>query len=178
MGGPRGKARRGEVRFIVEDEELLHALNASQEGVGPALREAFYDVGSFLVREMRANMEAWGTVDTGGTLESIQAEITGRRGRLTLVVGPDADHAVIAATLETGRTPGSKLPPIGALLPWMARHNIPSEDEYPIIHAIAKYGLAGQPFPFAEPALTQGLEEIEQMFNDALDAVESDWTDA
>lgn len=178
----------GSITIEVDDTEVRRALNASLEGVQSAMREAMYDAGSVLVRGMRERLDAHGKRDTGGTIDSIMAEIVGRRGQIELIVGPDEEHAAVAATLEEGRAPGSKYPPPGVLPPWMARHGI-IETRYPvgsgygaveflIARKIGQMGMNNQPFPFAGPALSDNRQELDQIFDSVLDAIESDWAGA
>lgn len=72
----------------------------------------------------KAELEAKGNAkrDTG----DLQRRITGKVSRIPHGVrGEIGSNAPHAAATEEGREPGSKMPPPGALLGWMARHNIP-----------------------------------------------------
>ncbi len=168
-------AKGGGVRVEVDDADVRKGLNASVEGARTGMSEAFIDAGSLLVSTMRQNIEAHRKVDTGGLVNSIAAQITGRRGQQTLIVGPDQAHAAQAAVIEYGRRPGSKMPPQGVLLEWMGRHGIPEELEFVIRRNIGRNGLAGQPFPFAAPAYDDHRSELDALFEGVLDTVQRAW---
>lgn len=188
MSVTKYKLAGGAITVEVDDSKIRRAMNSSIAGAESAMREAMYDAGSILVRRMRQNLEDWGKIDTGETRDSIMAEIVGRRGQMTLEVGPDEAHAAVAATLEDGRSPGSRWPPPGVLPPWMFRHGITETRpavgsgygavEFLIARKIGEEGLRGQPFPFAGSALQDSMAELDEVFNGVLDAIESDWEGA
>lgn len=161
------------VKVTVDDSDVRKGLNASVEGARTAMSESLIDVGSLLVNSMRTAIESHNKVDTGGLRDSIAAEISGRRGLQTLVVGPDQAHAAQAAAIEFGRQAGSRMPPQGVLLPWMERHGIPAEAEFVVRRAIATRGWP--PFPFAAPALDQQRAAIDEAFAHVLDVVQAAW---
>lgn len=78
-------------------------------------------------------------VDEGRLRQSIAREVTPFLG----TVGTNLPYARV---VEEGRRPGAALPPPGVLLPWMRRHGIPAELEYPVRLAIARKGIAAKRF--------------------------------
>jgi hypothetical protein len=48
--------------------------------------------------------------------------------------------------IDSGRIPGSKMPPHGVLQEWMIRKSIPLNKEYPIRKSISIYGIPPVPF--------------------------------
>lgn len=168
-----GKVSGASVRVEIDDSDVRKGLNASVEGARTAMSEALLDVGSLLVGSMRVAIESHNKVDTGGLRDSIAFVIAGRRGLQTLTVGPDEAHAAQAAAIEYGRAAGSRMPPSGALLPWMERHGIAPELEFVVRRAIAERGW--RPFPFAGPALSEQRAALDEAFSHVLDVVEAAW---
>lgn len=141
--------------LAVNDADVRRAMNRSINGLATHVRAEFGAAGELITADMKRRIVAHRKVDTGRLRDAIDWEIEGRRGRLTLRVGPevgDPDIGIYPTVIERGRRPGSAMPPQGALLPWMARHGIPEEAEFPIRRKIAEEGMQGQPFPFAQPA--------------------------
>lgn len=75
-------------------------------------------------------------VASGRGQRSVQAKVTGRQ----FAFGSPLIHVRV---MDQGRRKGAKMPPRGALLPWMRRKGIPERDEYPIRRAISKRGITG-----------------------------------
>lgn len=179
MGVMRTTNERGAIQFIVDDTEVQKALNASEAGVRTAMREAMFDAGSLLVRAIRDNLTAQGLIATKDTYNSIMAEITGRRGQIELIVGSlDEADAVVAATLEGGRTPGSRMPPKGPILEWLAIKGLDPGMEFPLRRKIAGRGLQGQPFYILSDPFTASESEIERIFDEVLGDVAHSWESA
>lgn len=65
--------------------------------------------------------------------------VTAEEGR----VGTNLPYGKV---MDKGREPGKPMPPKGVLLPWMSRHGIPPEAEYPIRRAIGEKGITGDGF--------------------------------
>lgn len=163
-----GSPMRIEVKWNVA--ELVRALNRSQEGVRGRATALMHEIGKSAVSDMQSRLKSQGKVDTGNLVNAIQYRIEDRRGRQTLYVGPRAKDANVEpydAVIEFGRTPGSRMPPDGALLPWMSRHGIPAEKEYIIRRGIGLHGLRGQPFPYVEPA----AQSLEAAFGNGVEAL-------
>lgn len=171
----------GDVEINILDREVLAALNKSVAAVEPATRRAFESAGGRLVKRQRENLTKHGKVDrgeSGGLLGAITFKIAGRRGQMTLIAGPTAENnefADQARTIEGGRAPGSKMPPPGALIPWMQRKGIPEELEWRIGRQIADIGMWGQPFPFIAPSLDQEMGGISDDLEGILNAIERAW---
>lgn len=146
-------AAQSTVTIRVEDREVKSALAKAAAGVRPMCRSELDGTGKILRADMRRRLTRQGKVDTRRLWSSIDYEVQGRGASLRVEVGPRiADPGVepYDVTLEHGRRPGAKMPPKGVLLPWMARHGIPEEAEYPIRKKIGKEGLSAQPFPYIE----------------------------
>lgn len=62
---------------------------------------------------------------------------------VTAMWGASASYAL---PVDQGRKPGSKMPPQGALLPWMAAHGIPESSEFAVRAKIARDGIPAHPF--------------------------------
>lgn len=162
-------------RFSVDDRALVVALNKSVKGLQTDARAAFDEGGAEMVKNARRWIEKHGKVDTGNYRDSLFAEVTNRRGQLTLTVGPPERLDIQGSTLEFGRRPGSRMPPAGVLLPWMARHGIPESAEFVIRRAIGRNGLQGQPFPHIGLAVDDSLPVFDAAFERVLDKLEANF---
>lgn len=162
-------------RFTVDDRALRVALNKSVKGLQTDTREAFNEAGADVVKNARRWIEKWKKVDTGAYRDSLFAEVTERRGKMTLTVGPPERLDILGSTLEFGRKPGSRMPPQGALLPWMARHGIEDSAEFVIRRAIARNGMRGQPFPHIGPSVDDSLPAFDAAFSRVLDRLEANF---
>lgn len=169
-GGLRGGALKGGgVKLMVNDAEVRRALATAADAVQPAAEDAMDALGELLVLRMRTNLVRHRKVDrgaNGGLLDSISHKVEGRGTDLSVTAGPDERYKVQALTIENGRRPGSKMPPPGALLGWMSRHNIPAEAEFVVRRAIGRNGLRGQPFPFMAPAVEEGQKNLDAIFRE------------
>lgn len=138
-----------------DDKNLRVKLNRSQKGVRPIATGRMKETGGEIVKVMRANL-ARHPGKGGGKLEaSIGSRLDDRRGLQTLTVAPGVEDESVTApffmTIEKGRRPGSKRPPLAAMQPWFESHGIPEDAWFPIMKKIGESGLAGQPFPYIEP---------------------------
>jgi hypothetical protein len=95
---------------------------------------------------VRDDVRRFSPKDTGAFQKSVVYRTSARGDALegrVFSTGP----AVLASVIEEGRRPGAKMPPAGALLPWMARHGIPDDREFLVRRKIARDGLpAHRPF--------------------------------
>lgn len=161
--------------FTVDDKALRVALNKSLVGLQTDARAAMDAAGKIGVSSARRWIEKHGKVDTGNYRDSLFQSVTSRRGRLVLDVGPPERLDILGSTLEHGRRPGSRMPPPGVLLGWMARHGIPEEAEFPIRRKIARDGMNGQPFPHMAPAADDVSAELDKGFGVLLDRLEANF---
>ncbi len=144
---------KGTVTVRVEDQEVKSALRKAAAGVRPMCRSELDGIGKRLRADMRSRLTRHGKVDTRRLWTACEYEVQGRGASLRVEVGPrvgDPGVEPYDVTLENGRRPGATMPPGGALIPWMQRHGIPEEAEYPIRKKIGERGMAGQPFPYIE----------------------------
>lgn len=156
----------------VDDRQLRAALNRSAKGLQPDVREALRQSGVAITRRVRERLTGYRKVDTGRYRDSIRAIISDRRGRIELEVGPPPEFEILGLTLENGRRPGSKMPPPGALLPWMARHGIAPSSEFVVRRGIARNGMRGQPFPHMAPAFEDSRPDIDAAFDAVMNKLE------
>lgn len=115
--------------------------------------------------------------DTRLLMGSITHKISGSGASLRGEVGPSKNYGY---NVEFGRKPGSKPPPIDAIMPWVKRHtgvfsiktrsrsrskaNTKNDRSvaFLIARAIGRRGIP--PAPFMRPALDQNLSKIEALF--------------
>lgn len=115
------------------------------------LSRSLATIGDLVVRNAQTNLQRSGAVDTQDTLQGFRTRITpGRDGSFTLEV---SNASPGASATEYGRDPGSRMPPEGALLGWMARHGIPETMEFVLRRSIARNGITAR--PFLRPAVDQ-----------------------
>lgn len=81
--------------------------------------------------------------DTGHTAGTIYSEAKQIGDSVQAVWGASASNA---RTMDEGRKAGSKMPPQGALLPWMTAHDIPESAEFAVRRKIARDGIPAHPF--------------------------------
>ncbi len=81
--------------------------------------------------------------DTGNLAGSIFERATQTGDGVTAMWGASASYAL---PVDEGRKPGSKMPPQGALLPWMSAHGIPESAEFVVRRKIAERGIPPAPF--------------------------------
>jgi hypothetical protein len=77
--------------------------------------------------------------DTGGFIRTLYYRTSRKGGKVEGVLGSTAPP-VLQSVMEHGRRPGAPMPPRGVLLPWMRRHGIPEEMEFPVRRAIGEKG--------------------------------------
>lgn len=164
-----------DIQLTIDDRDVKAALNRSLHAVEPATRKALIASAEALVNRQRDNLTKHGRIDRGddkGLLGAISFVITGRRANLTATVGPTAKDGTFfdqARTVEGGRAAGSKMPPPGALLPWLGRKGKPPEAEFPIGAKIAREGIPAA--PFVGPSLEQEAHTLDRNAESILDAI-------
>jgi hypothetical protein len=144
---------KGTVTVRVEDQEVKSALRKAAAGVRPMCRSELDGIGKRLRADMRSRLTRHGKVDTRRLWSACEYEVQGRGASLRVEVGPrvgDPGVEPYDVVIEGGRRPGAKMPPSDVLIPWMQRHGIPEEAEFPIRRAIGAKGLQSQPFPYLE----------------------------
>lgn len=143
----------GTITFRFEDREVQSALKRAQNGVRPMVESELDAAGKRLRADMRGRLTRHRKVDTRRLWNAVDYNVEGRAQSLRVEVGPrvgDPGVEPYDMVIEHGRRPGSAMPPAGVLLPWMSRHGIPEEAEYPIRKKIGERGLSGQPFPYVQ----------------------------
>jgi hypothetical protein len=81
--------------------------------------------------------------DTGHLAGTIFAKPSQTGETVTAMYGASAAYAL---PVDQGRKAGSKMPPQGALLPWMTAHGIPASAEFAVRKKIARDGIPAHPF--------------------------------
>lgn len=172
MANPKGSIT---IRF--EDREVQSALKKAAKGTRPKASEELDGAGKTLRADMRRRLTRHGKIDTRRLWNAIEYDVQGRGASLRVEVGPrvgDPGVEPYDVVIEGGRRPGSRMPPPGVLLPWMARQGIPDEAEYPIRKAIGEKGLQSQPFPYITPAKERtaaALKAADRVLTFVLDAL-------
>lgn len=87
----------------------------------------------------------------GETRNSIWSRADKSGGAVEIAFGAKAKHAIV---VDQGRRAGAKMPPQGAMLPWMADRGIPEDREFVLRRAIGRLGIAARPF------VTKAFEEL------------------
>lgn len=168
----------GTLQITWDDGDLVKALNRSAEGVRPAGTAGMHKAGKALTRQMAVNLVRHRKVASGRLFKALMTNqayrLEGRRGLQTLVAAPhigDPGVEVYEMEVELGRRPGAKMPPKGALLPWMAIRGIPEEAEFPIRRKIGEEGYRGQPHPFIDPAADQAGPLLDLIADEVMTSV-------
>lgn len=159
------------VQIRVDSSRVVAALNRSSRGLQTVARAELMLLGIKIAKEAQANLQQVGAVDTQRLFRALDpngraVNVTNRRGKLTLTVDPRAGNPSVEpydVVVENGRRAGAKMPPRGALLPWMARHGWDEADEYILLRSIARKGIKGR--PYMEPA----FRVMEFEIDDAMD---------
>jgi hypothetical protein len=137
--------------------KLAGKLKFPKKIVAQESLKAMEETATFLRREVMLNAIEVGAVDTGKFVSSIEKKVK----PFEAVIFSELNYAY---NIERGRKPGT-MPPEGALIEWMIRHDIPLEAEYAIRLKIKKQGIEAR--PVFEPALTRGKRIIERSFQAA-----------
>lgn len=117
------------------------------------------------VNEVRNQILNAGAVASFSLLRSITKQFEDRGKIATWLVGSDLAYAPF---VEAGRKPGSKPPPVGPILQWMAIKGITGDrgTAFAIARSIGEKGVVGK-FPFRR-ALDAQVPEIEKVFDHQL----------
>jgi hypothetical protein len=103
---------------------------------------------------------------TGNLANTIYSDAKLQSDGVIAIFGASAAYAI---NVEEGRRAGAKMPPQGALLPWMAAVGIPEEAEFVVRRAIARKGIPPAPFISKAFAQMQASGFIVQQFESAVD---------
>lgn len=100
---------------------------------------------------------------TGGTIDSLRIETN-----IDFNIGVEIDiyGSKVFDFINDGRPPGSKLPPQGALLSWMASKGIPEDKEFAIRKSIADNGI--EPYPIIELSVMAIQREFNQNISNTI----------
>jgi len=109
-------------------------------------------------------------VDTGRLRQSITTKIDKAVVPQWATVGPSVKYG---RYVEFGRKPGSRPPPVAALLPWVKRHGMPPSAAFAIARAIAKRGI--KPKPFMEDGYKSATRAIDRIWSRTSRAIELRW---
>lgn len=101
---------------VIGDEEVRKYLENLTPKMGAELRRAV----SNTARVMEADAKKFAPVDQGRLRSSIYTEMDA--DGLGATVGPSLPP--IDIVMELGRKPGSRMPPVSALIPWVHRHGM------------------------------------------------------
>jgi hypothetical protein len=129
----------------LEPSQLVGFIREMRADLENAMQDALEDAGGDMVPFMRARVIAEKKVDTGDYSMG-WAYITEPK---TLWLRNSEPQATF---VEFGRRPGAKMPPAGALLGWMFRHNW-TGSEYLLRRKIARDGIA--PMPIVSDAVPE-----------------------
>lgn len=142
-------AAQSAVTIRFEDREVQSALQRAARGVRPLCSSELDGIGKRLRADMRSRLTRHGKVDTRRLWNACNYRLDGRGASMRVEVGPrlgDPGVEPYDVVIEGGRRPGAKMPPPGVLIPWMARHGIPEEAEYPIRKKIGEQGTSAYPY--------------------------------
>lgn len=146
-------AAQSSITIRFEDRAVQSALYKAASGVRPKCTEELDRTGKTIRADMRRRLSGHGKIDTRRLWNAVEYNVQGRGASLRVEVGPrvgDPGVEPYDVVIEGGRRRGATMPPQGVLLPWMGRHGIPEEAEYPIRKKIGREGLKRQPFPYIE----------------------------
>jgi hypothetical protein len=126
MAGLEVRFRFGAIKDLASNiPDIVPAVDARLDAIGLEMADKGVDM-------IRSRMR----VSSGRGQRSVTSKVTGRQ----FAFGSPLIHVRV---MDKGRAPGAKMPPKGALLPWMRRKGIDARDEFPIRRAIGTRGIPG-----------------------------------
>lgn len=123
------------------------ALNAALRGPGGPVAAYLGRVGLRVESQAKLNLGESSTVDTGHLRQKITHVVAKSGDDLAVYVGTNLYYGLI---MELGRKPGSKMPPIDAILEWVDRKGIDKDPAtqrstaFLIARSIAVKGIEGR----------------------------------
>lgn len=105
------------------------------------LEKAVEKFGLDTVSAIGAALRAVGANNTGQLINSLRAELQDTGKGLELLIKGNGYFNVI----ENGRKPGSKQPPLSAIIEWTKSKGIPESAAFPIAKNIGKFGIKPRP---------------------------------
>lgn len=131
----------GDLRMTFDDRGFIRSCANAERIFAEEMTTAVRTASLRGEAESKAIVRNKGRIDTSALINGIGQLPIRRSGRG--VAGGWAASAEHSLVNEKGRRPGRPMPPVGALLPWMARHGIPAEAEFVVRRKIGRDGIPG-----------------------------------
>lgn len=155
----------GDLRMTFDDRGTIRRLQGADLVFADEMATAVLRTSIEGANASKGIVRDRGRIDVGQLINSLAVEPVRRvAGAVRGGWGTNVRHGRVN---EQGRRAGARMPPPDVLLPWMARHGIPKEAEFPLRRAIAERGIPGIWF------MRDGLAKTRPIFRREMDAAVS-----